>query len=61
MNAIQAKMSKPFSEDGLFDNLWAKKLKKLPFEINLQVKTEIDKMMFKYSMMFHDSILSNQI
>ena len=61
MNAIQARMSKPFSEDDLFGNLWAKKLKKLPFEINLQAKTEIDNMMFKYSMMSHDSVLADRI
>ena len=48
-NVIQAKMSRPMSEDDLFGNLLAEKLKKLPFEINLQAKNEIDSMMFKYS------------
>ena len=55
MNAIQARMSKPMSEDDRFGNLLAEKLKKLSFEINLQAKNEIDNMMFKYSMMSHNS------
>ena len=55
MNAIEAKMSKPMSEDDLFGNLSAEKLKTLPFEINLQAKNEFENMMFKYSMMFHNS------
>ena len=54
-NAIETKMSKPMSEDDLFSNLLAKKLKKLPFEINLKAKNEIDNMMFKYSLMSHNS------
>ena len=54
LNAIQANMSKLMSEDDLFGNLLAEKLKKLPFEINLQAKTEIDNMMFKYFMMSHN-------
>ena len=53
MNAIEAKISKPMSEGDLFGNLLVGKLKKLPFEINLQAKNEIDNMMFKYSMMSH--------
>ena len=48
-------MSKPMSEDDLFGNLLAEKLKKLPFEINLRAKNEIDYMMFKYSMMSHNN------
>ena len=55
MNAIQARMSKPMSEDDRFGNLLAEKLKKLSFGINLQAKNEIDNMMFKYSMMSHNS------
>ena len=55
MNAIEGKMSKPMSEDDLFGNLLAEKLKKLPFEINLRAKNEIDNMMFEYSMKSHNS------
>ena len=55
MNAIQARMSKPMPEDDRFGNLLAEKLTKLSFGINLQAKNEIDNMMFKYSMMSHNS------
>ena len=55
MNAIEAKMSKLMSEDDLFGNPSAEKLKTLPFEINLQAKNEFENMMFKYSMMSHNS------
>ena len=55
MNVIQAKMSKPMSEDDLFGHLLAEKLKKLPFELSLQAKNKTDNMMFKYSMMSHNS------
>ena len=55
MNAIQTRMSKPMSEDDRFGNLLAEKLKKLSFEINLQAKNEIDNMIFKYSMISHNS------
>lgn len=55
MHAIEAKIFKPKSEDDLFGILLAEKLKKLPFEINLQAKNEIDNIMFKYSIMSHNS------
>ena len=53
MNAIQAKMSKPMPEDDLFGNLLAEKLEKLPFEINLQAKNEIDNMVLSQLLMSH--------
>ena len=48
-------MSKQMSEDDLLGNLLPEKLKKLPFEINLQAKKEIDNMMFKYFVMSYSS------
>ena len=55
MNGIQAKISKPMSKDNLFTNLLAEKLKKLQFKTNLQGKKKIYNIMFKHSMMFHNS------
>ena len=51
MDVIEKKLSEPKTEDSLYGELLSKKLSKLPIELNMQAKHEIDNVMFKFSVL----------